>query len=80
METASVMGQVASEGLPDRRERLQLAIGGERALVGESDSPIGRVLIYKASDLKSMPASYLLAWWCCVVLWPVTELLLPSSQ
>ena len=63
-----MISQVVSEGLLGRREQLELAIGGECALVGESYSPIGRVLFYKASDLKSMPAYYLLAWWwCCVV-------------
>jgi hypothetical protein len=68
VETTSMISEVVSEGLLDRREQLQLAIGGECALVGESHSPIGRVLVYKASDLKSMPAYYLLAWWwCCVV-------------
>jgi hypothetical protein len=35
-------------------------------MVGESYSPIGRVLIYKASDSKSMSVYYLLSW-CCVV-------------
>ena len=63
-----MISQVVSEGLLGRREQLELAIGGECALVGESYSPIGCVLFYKASDLKSMPAYYLLAWWwCCVV-------------
>jgi hypothetical protein len=68
VETTSMISEVVSEGLLDRREQLQLEIGGECALVGESHSPIGRLLVYKASDLKSMPAYYLLAWWwCCVV-------------
>jgi hypothetical protein len=56
-----MISQVVCEGLLGRREQLDSAIGGECALVGESYSPIGRVLVYKARDLKSMPAYYLLA-------------------
>jgi len=75
-----MISHAVSEGLLCRREQLEIAIGGECALVGESYSPIGRVLVYKASDLKSMPAYYLLAWWCCVVLCPARQLLLPSCK
>jgi hypothetical protein len=81
-----MISQVVVEGLLGLRAQLELAIGGECALVGESYSPIGRVLVYKACDLKSMPAYYLLAWWwccvvlCCVVLCPVRELLLPFCK
>jgi len=70
VETTLMISHVVSEGLLGRREQLEIAIGGECALVGESYSPIGRVLVYKASDLKSMPAYYLLAGGvvsCCVV-------------
>jgi len=68
-ETTSMITQVVSEGLLDHREKLELAIGGECAMVGESYFPIGRGLVYKASDSKLMTAYCLLSWWlCCVVL------------
>ena len=74
-----MISQVVSKGPLGRREQLQLAIGGECALVGEFYCPIGRFLVYKATDLKSMPADYLLVWWCyvllcCVVLCPARQL------